>query len=49
MQALDNCAGLVLRRHTVVAIRAGADGTRGELMLWNLAYVAGVQPLTQQP
>jgi UDP-2,3-diacylglucosamine pyrophosphatase LpxH len=35
MDALDKFPGLVLRRFTVVAIRAGAEGTRGELMLRN--------------
>lgn len=34
MAALDNFTDLVLHRCTVVAVRADADGTRGELLRW---------------
>jgi UDP-2,3-diacylglucosamine pyrophosphatase LpxH len=35
MEELDTFPGLVLRRPTVVAIRASGAGTRGELMRWS--------------
>lgn len=35
MAALDGFPDLVLRKHTVVAIRPDGQGTRGELMHWN--------------
>jgi hypothetical protein len=35
MDALDKFPGLVLRRRTVVAVRGGAAGTRGELVHWS--------------
>jgi len=34
MAALDACPYLVLRRHTVVAVRPNGPGTRGELAHW---------------
>ena len=34
MDALDKFDGLVLRRRTVVAVRVGSEGTRGELLHW---------------
>ncbi|HMM92956.1 metallophosphoesterase [Bradyrhizobium sp.] len=35
MKALDEFPGLVLQRRTVVAVRPGSGGTRGELMRWD--------------
>ena len=35
MDALDEFPGLVLRRRTVVAVKADPAGTRGELMHWD--------------
>lgn len=35
MAALDAFPGLILKRHTVVAIRSTPAGTRGELMHWD--------------
>ena len=44
MEALDKFPNLVLRRRTVVAVKAGNAGTRGELLRW--APVAGKYDLT---
>jgi hypothetical protein len=34
MDALDKLDGLVLRRRTIIAVRASSEGTRGELLHW---------------
>lgn len=49
MAALDAASSLVLQRRTVVAIRADADGTRGELMHWDpMAGLVAVEDATFQ-
>jgi UDP-2,3-diacylglucosamine pyrophosphatase LpxH len=37
MAALDAFPGLVMRRHTVVAVRSAEKGSRGELVRWDMA------------
>jgi hypothetical protein len=35
MDALDKFPGLVLRRRTIVAVKADSAGARGELLRWD--------------